>query len=150
MADVVESVTVSTSLAHRLIAAAEEKAAALGLQVSIAICDPSGALKAVSRMDGATAAAFEGSVGKSRTAAIFEEPNDAWLTVNPAVNAGVVGGDRLIFFPGGKPIVVDGRIVGAIGVAGGHYQQDSEIAAAALEAVGYPAAPTPLDFDGWR
>jgi uncharacterized protein GlcG (DUF336 family) len=43
--------------------------------------------------------------------------------------------DRLIPFGGGLPIVIDGEVVGGIGVSGGHWTDDSEIAEAALTAI---------------
>ena len=53
MASVFEKRSVGSSLAHRMIAAAEEKAAAMGHPFVVAIIDESGVLKALSRMDGA-------------------------------------------------------------------------------------------------
>ncbi len=42
---------------------------------------------------------------------------------------GIVKTDRLIVFGGGFPIMADGRIIGGIGVSGGHYTHDMEVAA---------------------
>lgn len=142
---------VTDALAHKLIDAGEAKARELGIRATIVVADASGILKALLRMDGSTTASVEGAIGKCTTAALHQQPNDAWLTVEPGINVGVIGGERrMILFPGGKPIKVDGEFAGAIGVAGGHYQQDSEVAHAALAAVGYPADPTDPGFDGWR
>jgi uncharacterized protein GlcG (DUF336 family) len=43
---------------------------------------------------------------------------------------------RLVVFGGGYPVIVDGAVVGAIGVSGGHYSQDMDVAKAALAAAG--------------
>jgi len=51
--DVFEKASVTSELAHRIIAAAEIKAAELGVPMVVAVCDESGVLKAFSRMDGA-------------------------------------------------------------------------------------------------
>ena len=53
MSDVFEKRSVTTELAHRIIAAAEAKADEIGVPMVIAVCDESGVLKAFSRMDGA-------------------------------------------------------------------------------------------------
>jgi uncharacterized protein GlcG (DUF336 family) len=53
MSDVIQKCSASTELAHRIIAAAENKAAEIGVPMVIAVCDESGVLKAFSRMDGA-------------------------------------------------------------------------------------------------
>jgi uncharacterized protein GlcG (DUF336 family) len=45
------------------------------------------------------------------------------------------GIDRLILFGGGYPITVGEAVVGGIGVSGGHYSQDMEVAQAGLSAL---------------
>ena len=47
---------------------------------------------------------------------------------------------RLIVFGGGYPIVDNGNVIGGIGLSGGHYSQDMEVAKAALNAIGLPAS----------
>lgn len=54
---------------------------------------------------------------------------------DPKMAAGLAGMDRVITFDGGLPIEVDGAVVGAIGVSGGHYSQDLQAATAAVQAV---------------
>jgi len=44
--------------------------------------------------------------------------------------------DRLVVFGGGYPVVVDGAVVGGIGVSGGHYSEDQEVAEAGLAILG--------------
>jgi uncharacterized protein GlcG (DUF336 family) len=140
VSDVFEKASVSTELAHQIIAAAESKAAALGTPMVIAVCDESGVLKAFSRMDGAALLAVQVAQDKAYTAIGFGMPSDAWhpfIKDDPPLADGAVGGiDRLVIFGGGYPIQVGDQIVGAIGVSGGHYTQDMEVAQAGLEAVG--------------
>ena len=45
------------------------------------------------------------------------------------------GVDRLIVFGGGYPILIDNAVVGGIGVSGGHWSQDMDVAEAALAAI---------------
>lgn len=140
MSEVFEKASVSTGLAHRIIAAAEAKAAAIGVPMTVAVCDESGVLKALSRMDGAALLSVQVAQDKAYTAVGFGMPTDAWhgfIKDDPPLATGAVGGiDRLVVFGGGYPIKVADRVVGGIGVSGGHYTQDMEVAKAGLSATG--------------
>ena len=136
MSKVFEKRSVSAALAHRMIEAAERKATEMGQPFVTAIVDESGVLKAFSRMDGAALLSVQIAHDKAYTAAGFGLHTDGWhdFIKNDAPLAdGAVGGiDRLVIFGGGYPIKLDGQIVGGVGVSGGHYTQDMEIARAAL------------------
>ena len=140
MSDVFEKASVSSELAHRIIAGAEAKATEIGVPMVIAVCDESGVLKAFSRMDGAALLSVQVAQDKAYTAVGFGMPTDAWhpfIKDDPPLADGAVGGiDRLIIFGGGFPIQLGGAVVGAIGVSGGHYSQDMEVAQAGLAALG--------------
>jgi uncharacterized protein GlcG (DUF336 family) len=140
MSDVFEKASVSSNLAHRIVAAAEAKATELDTPMVIAVCDESGVLKAFSRMDGAALLSVQIAQDKAYTAVGFGMSTDAWhpfIKDDPPLADGAVGGiDRLVIFGGGYPITYRDRIVGAIGVSGGHYAQDMEVAQAGLTAVG--------------
>lgn len=131
--------SVSTELAHKIVAAAEAKAKEMAHPFVIAVCDESGVLKAFSRMDGAALLSVQIAQDKAYTAVGFGLSTDAWhdfIKNDPPLAAGAVGGiDRLVVFGGGYPIKVGDAIVGAIGVSGGHYKQDMEVAQAGLAAV---------------
>jgi len=140
MSEVFEKQSISSELAHRVIAAAEAKATEMGVPMGIAICDEAGVLKAFSRMDGAALLAVQIAQDKAYTAVGFGMPSGGWhdfIKDDPPLAAGAVGGiDRLVIFGGGFPITVGEVIVGAIGVSGGHYSQDMDVAEAGLAAVG--------------
>ena len=140
MSDVFEKASVSTELAHQIIAAAEAKAAAIGTPMVIAVCDESGVLKAFSRMDGAALLSVQVAQDKAYTAVGFGLATDAWhdfVKNDPPLAMGAAPGiDRLIVFGGGYPIKVGEAVVGGIGVSGGHYSQDMEVAQAGLSALG--------------
>lgn len=134
-----EKASVSTELAHKVIAGAEAKADEIGVPMVIAVCDESGVLKAFSRMDGAALLSVQIAQDKAYTAVGFGMSTDAWhpfIKDDPPLAHGAVGGiERLVVFGGGYPIKDGERVVGAIGVSGGHYSQDMEVAKAGLEAV---------------
>jgi uncharacterized protein GlcG (DUF336 family) len=140
MTDTVSIATVSTDAAHRVIAAAEAKATEIGVPMCIAVCDTGGNLKAFSRMDGAALLSTQVAQDKAYTAVGFGMPTHGWhdfIKDDAPLAAGAVGGiDRLVIFGGGYPIQVDGAVVGAVGVSGGHYSQDQEVAEAGLAALG--------------
>ena len=139
MAATVNRPSVSTELARAMIEAAERKATEMGHPFVIAIVDESGVLKALSRMDGAALLAVQVAQDKAYTAAGFGMATDAWhefVKNDPPLAMGAAPGiDRLIVFGGGYPITVGDAVVGAIGVSGGHYTQDQEVAQAGLSVV---------------
>jgi len=139
MAATFERASVSAELAKAMIAAAERKAAEMGHPFVIAIVDDSGVLKAFSRMDGAPLLSVQVAQDKAYTAVGFGMATDAWhgfVKDDPPLAMGAATGiDRLIVFGGGYPVKLGGAIVGAIGVSGGHYSQDMEVAQAGLSAL---------------
>jgi uncharacterized protein GlcG (DUF336 family) len=140
VADTFQKPSVSADLARRMIAAAEDKARQIGVAMNIAVVDESGILKAFSRMDGAALLSVQIAQDKAYTAVGFGMPTHGWFDFikdDPPLAAGAAPGiDRLVIFGGGYPVTVDGVVVGAIGVSGGHYSQDQEVAEAGLAVVG--------------
>jgi uncharacterized protein GlcG (DUF336 family) len=140
VADTVSLKTISTDAAHRVIGAAEAKATEIGVPMCIAICDAGGNLKAFSRMDGAALLSTQVAQDKAYTAVGFGMPTHGWhdfIKDDAPLAAGATTGiDRLVIFGGGYPITVDGATVGAIGVSGGHYTQDQEVAEAGIATLG--------------
>jgi len=140
MADTYSKASISTELAHRVIAGAEAKADELGIPFVIAIVDESGVLKAFSRMDGAALLSVQVAQDKAYTAVGFGMATHAWhdfIKDDAPLSAGATDGiDRLVVFGGGYPIEVDGTQVGAIGVSGAHWGQDMEVAQAGLAVLG--------------
>ncbi|MGH9069105.1 MAG: GlcG/HbpS family heme-binding protein [Acidimicrobiales bacterium] len=139
MTDTFEKQSITAELAARMIAAAEAKARQIGVPMNIALVDESGVLKAFSRMDGAALLSVQIAQDKAYTAAGFGMPSHGWydfIKDDPPLAAGAPTGiDRLVIFGGGYPIKVGDAVVGAIGVSGGHYAQDMEVAEAGLSAL---------------
>jgi uncharacterized protein GlcG (DUF336 family) len=138
MSDVIEKKGVSTALAHRVIDAAEKKAAEIGVPMVIAVCDESGVLKAFSRMDGAALLSVQIAQDKAYTAIAFGMATHEWFDFikdDPPLLHGIVKTERLIVFGGGYPVKIGGAVIGGIGVSGGHYKHDMEVAQAGLAAL---------------
>jgi len=134
--------SIDLATAQRAVEAAAKKATELGLKMCIAVTDEGGDLKAFQRMDGAPKLSIQIAEDKAFTAASYSMPTHAWFEFikdDPPLLHGITHTPRLIIFGGGFPIVFEGEVVGAIGISGGHYNQDMECARAALTAIGAEA-----------
>lgn len=129
--------TISLTQANRIIAAAVQYVKQHDLPpMFIYVVDACGEEKASRRMDGNSPAAVALVPPKARTARAFRTPTVqlAQGTTDPARIASFVGAGFSLL-GGGRPIVEDGMVIGAIGVGGGSPDQDDEVAAAAVEAL---------------
>jgi glc operon protein GlcG len=123
--------------------AAQKKAEEMRLKVCITIVDDGGHLLHFSRMDGARPGSAYTALTKAQTAALIrgetgprpsEENPDIHLSLSLEGSAAVNGG-KFTTLKGGVPIVVDGEVIGALGVGGATGEQDREIARAAAKAL---------------
>jgi glc operon protein GlcG len=134
--------TLTLEGANQVLAAAMAKAKERSAGGAIAVVDGGGALIAFQRIDGTFAAGATVSLGKARTSAIFKKPTKVF---EDSINGGrtaLVAVHEMTPLQGGVPIIVDGQVIGAIGVSGAHSQQeDEEIALAGAAAVLSPASP---------
>src|SRR5947209_15163956 len=138
MEHTIQRPTISAAAARRLIEAAEQKAREIGVPMVIAVCDESGILKAYSRMDGAALLSVQIAQDKAYTAVGFGLATHAWhdfIKDDPPLYRGASNVDRLITFGGGYPIKSGEQIIGGIGVSGGHYTQDMQVAEAGMAAL---------------
>jgi glc operon protein GlcG len=103
----------------------------------VAIVDTAGELVYFEKMDDAQNGSVKVAVAKARSAALFKRPTKAFQDALTATDDGlrILGLDGAVPVEGGVPLVVDGQIVGAIGVSGGTSQQDGECAKAGVGAV---------------
>lgn len=131
--------SISAVLAKQMIEAANKKAEELGFSIAITILDEGGNLKAFSKMDNAPLIATDASRKKATTAVGFGFPTgDAWYNFikdDPILHEGAHNLKDFILLGGGSPIIIDGSIVGAIGISGGHYKQDEQCMNAALNVI---------------
>ena len=120
--------------AQNVIRAAQAKAASEGWPCVISVVDAAGLPVALIRMDNAAVpAGVDLAPGKARTAALFRRPSGV---LEDAVNGGrrAVGtAQGYVLMRGGLPLVVNGTVVGAIGVSADTPQHDEEIARAGLD-----------------
>jgi glc operon protein GlcG len=115
-----------------LLTAAEAKAKASKWNMSFAVVDAGGELLGFLRLDGASAGTAQIAVGKARTSARFGRPTKVYADRVLSDTLTFLSVDGLVSLQGGLPIVINGRVIGAMGVSGGTSQQDEEVAAAAI------------------
>jgi uncharacterized protein GlcG (DUF336 family) len=100
-------------------------------RMALAIVGPGGELVYFEKMDGAQLASTDISLGKARTSVMFRRPSKVFADQFAAGNTtALTFPEKPVASEGGIPIVVNGRIIGAIGVSGGTGQQDGLTAAA--------------------
>ena len=130
--------------ARAIIAGAEAKATEMKLKVNIAAVDDGGHLVAFERMDGARPASLYTAITKATSAATFRQPTgplpagstpaDPLLNIS-LQNAAQPSGGKVTALLGGVPVIVDGQIIGAVGIAGGTGEQDAQVARAGIQAL---------------
>ena len=119
---------------RRSAAAAEREAQANGWSVSIAVCDAGGHALWLQRMDGAPLMSAQVAPEKARSCVLGGKPSKVFEDM---VNNGRVAALSLPLVPleGGEPIVVDGLVIGAVGVSGVKASEDAQVARAGVAAL---------------
>ena len=129
--------------AKRVIAGAVAEAKRLNTTGVIAVVDDGGNLMALERLDDTFAAGALISYGKARTSALFKRPTKVFEEIIRNGRTPMVALSDFTPLQGGVPIVIDGQVVGAVGVSGAaSAQQDEELAVAGVKALGEPALGT--------
>lgn len=123
---------VDLETARALVDRALEYGAARGWRIAVAVVEPSGELVAFARMDDVQYGSIHVAQRKAATAARYRTPTLAMEERTLAGRTVILANEDTLPIAGGRPIVVDGRIVGAIGVSGVTSAQDDEVAQAAL------------------
>lgn len=124
-------VILSQQMASAIIAAGQEEAQKNNWSVSIAVADDGGHLLALSRMDDCSPIAAYISQEKARTAALGRRETKGYEEMVNNGRTAFVTAPLLTSLEGGVPVVVDGQIIGAVGVSGLTGAQDAQVAKAA-------------------
>ena len=125
----------SSAAATKALTAAEAEARRNNWNVSIAVVDAAGELVAFLRMDGASLASVDIAPAKARTAARFRMPTKVLEDGVAKGGVELLSFDSVTLVEGGVPIVVNGQVVGAVGVSGVSSEQDGQVAKAGAGAV---------------
>ena len=119
----------------KIMAAAEAEAGRNNWAVCIAVVDDGGHLLAFQRLDACATASVAIAQGKARSAAIRRRPtkNDEDMVNNGRMSSLSMPG--VTFLEGGVPIMVEGELVGAVGVSGVKSSEDAQVAQAGIDAL---------------
>ncbi|MCX7176578.1 MAG: heme-binding protein [Proteobacteria bacterium] len=121
--------------AKRAAQAAEAEAKRNNWPVVIAIVDAAGHLLYLQRNDGAQLGSLDVALGKATTAALFRRPTKDWEERLAEGRLGYLSFPNRTLLEGGVPVVIDGEVVGAIGVSGVKSSEDAQIARAGVAAL---------------
>jgi glc operon protein GlcG len=128
---------ISLENAKKAAAPALAEAAKNNWTMAVAIVGPAGTLVYYEKMDNTQIGSAEVAIDKARSAALFKRPTKAFQDAVAAGGDGlrVLGLKGAVPIEGGIPVVLDGKIVGAIGVSGGTSAQDGQCAKAGADTV---------------
>ncbi len=151
-----QQVRLTLAGARKAIEGAEAKAVKEGWKMNIAVVDDGGHLLAFERMDGARPASVATATTKAVTAATYRQPTGPLPGSGSAASPDILlnvslqnaTGGKITTLLGGIPIVVDGQVIGAIGVGGGSGEQDAETAKSGLAAFIEGLHAKPKDAEG--
>ena len=125
------------ALAERLCAAASAAADAIGFGATVAVVDAGGHLVAFRRDDRAGFVTVTVAQRKAWTAAAAGMPSEQWNAfASDAEIAPILHGTGIMAVAGGLPIMIDGQLVGGLGVSGSNVANDRQAAHAALISIG--------------
>jgi uncharacterized protein GlcG (DUF336 family) len=126
---------ITTEQAKKVAAAALAEARANNWTMAAAVVDPAGILVYFEKIDDTQHASSRIAIDKARSAAMFKRPTK---TFQDSVERGGIGLRVMMLrgampVEGGVPLLIDGKIVGGLGVSGGTAEQDGQCCKAALE-----------------
>ena len=105
--------------------------------MAVAVVDPSGTLVYYEKMDNTQTGSAGVSIDKARTASLFKRPSKAFqdLVAGGGQGLRILGLPGAVPIEGGVPLIMDGKIVGAIGVSGDSADHDGICAQAGADAL---------------
>ncbi len=128
---------VDLATAKKIMVAAETEAKEKGWPVAIAIVDTHGLLLVFQRLDQTQHGSVDVAIEKARTAALFRRESKVFedMIGQGGANMKVLKLPGALGVEGGLPIIVDGKIVGGIGVSGVKSSEDAQVGRAGLKAL---------------
>jgi uncharacterized protein GlcG (DUF336 family) len=128
---------IDTAAAKKVAAAAIAEARKNNWTMAIAIVDPGGSLVYFEKMDGTQTGSVNIAIEKGRSSALFKRPTKAFQDIVAGGGEGlrILGLPGAVPVDGGIPIIVAGKIIGAIGASGGTSAQDGQVAKAGADSM---------------
>jgi len=128
---------ISLEDAKKAAAAALAEARKNNWAMAVAVVDIGGDLVYFEKMDGTQTGSVNVALGKARSAALFKRPTKVFQDIVAGGGNGlrILRLEGAVPIEGGVPLLMDGKIVGAIGLSGGTSDQDGQCAKAGAEAL---------------
>jgi uncharacterized protein GlcG (DUF336 family) len=118
---------------------AVQRAEELGVASVVVVTDAAGGVTSFARLDGAPPIAIRHALGKASSASGLKRSTDDFLgkrlTTDDVLWRAIAGRADAFVVHGGFPLTIGGKVVGAIGVASGSHEHDSDVARAGVEAL---------------
>lgn len=127
--------TLDLNDAKRMVQAAEDLAIQQGWRLSIAIVDDGGHMILLHRMDGASFSSIEIARKKAVSALFYRTSTRNLEQAVAAGQHGLTALPDVVAFEGGLPVIIDGEMVGAVGVSGALPNEDGQTAKTACESL---------------
>ncbi|MEE2654636.1 MAG: heme-binding protein [Pseudomonadota bacterium] len=134
MPDTTPTLKLTSEGAMKILQAAIKKANEMNVPQCISVVDSGGHLLAFFRMDGAFVMSNTSSRRKAETAAAYGIPTGD-IPEGIDIKLAIVTNGERVNLPGGLPLIIEGQVVGAIGVGSGTGQQDLEVAKVGVSAL---------------
>ena len=134
MAQTTPSLRLTYEGAAAILTAAVAKASDMRVPQCVAVVDSGGQLVTMARMDGAFALSIDTALRKAQTAACYGAPT-GHIAEGVDIKLAIATEGKRIHLPGGLPIIVDGHLIGGIGVGSGSGAQDLEVAKVGIAAL---------------
>ena len=134
MPDTTPTLKLTSEGAMKILQAAIKKANEMNVPQCISVVDSGGLLLAFFRMDGAFVMSNTSSRRKAETAAAYGIPTGD-IPEGIDIKLAIVTNGERVNLPGGLPLIIEGQVVGAIGVGSGTGQQDLEVAKVGVSAL---------------
>jgi glc operon protein GlcG len=132
---------ITCEMASKVVESCMGAADRLVMPMAIAVVEPTGDLVYFARMSGAPYSAIELAQQKAIVAARYRRPTEAFFDSVEGGHLFFLTFPGIVAVPGGAPLLLDGKIVGAVGVSGGNGKQDVEVCNAGIAALGLKDDP---------
>jgi glc operon protein GlcG len=126
---------ITLEAAKKMLAAAEAEARKNNWNVAIAIVDAGGSLILFQKLDDTQLGSVNIAIGKARTAVNFKRPTKALEDIVAGGRSVFIALEGITPLQGELPVMVDGKLIGAVGVSGVMSAQDEQVAQAAISAL---------------
>jgi uncharacterized protein GlcG (DUF336 family) len=134
-AQLADKKALTLAAAKKMAAAAEAEATKNNWRMVIAIVDDGGQLIYLQRTDETQAGSIKVAIQKAKSAVMFKRPTKVWEDAVAGGRNAILGLSGAVPIEGGTPIMLDGKLLGAVGVSGGTAAQDGQVAKAGIDAL---------------